>query len=168
MRIVKFIAAAAFAIALSTPAFALGGPYFGFNYSTLDLDVPHNSDANIDYLSGTIGQYVHPNFAVELRAGLGIDDDKVNGVKVEVDYLVGAYGRVVYPVQRFVPYFLFGVTGAKVSAGSDDESELDLGYGFGTDYVITDQLSLNIEYANIIDGSDIDITAFSMGLRFSY
>mgnify|MGYP001208114961 FL=1 len=85
MRIVKFIAAAAFAIALSTPAFALGGPYFGFNYSTLDLDVPHNSDANIDYLSGTIGQYVHPNFAVELRAGLGIDDDKVNGVKVEVD-----------------------------------------------------------------------------------
>ena len=71
-------------------------------------------------------------------------------------------------MQRFVPYFLFGVTGAKVSAGSDDESELDLGYGFGTDYVITDQLSLNIEYANIIDGSDIDITAFSMGLRFSY
>ena len=107
-------------------------------YTALDGD-----DVDLGAITGRVTARLHPNFAVEGEASIGVKDDDITvagvNAKVEHDYDAAAYGVGILPVS---PNFeLFGRVGygttsikaevAGVRAEADGES---VNYGVGGNY----------------------------------
>ena len=48
---------------------------------------------------------------------------------------------------------------------SDDS---DFSYGVGIDFNVTDNVAINAEYMNYLDGSLFELSGFSLGARFAF
>ena len=51
-------------------------------------------------------------------------------------------------------------------SASDDES--DFSYGFGADFLVGDNIGINAEYMKLIDTSDVEVEAVSLGAKFYF
>ncbi|MEY1662468.1 porin family protein [Isoalcanivorax beigongshangi] len=148
--------------------------YVGLNVSEVEID-GGGSGSNPKPIALTVraGAQMNDFLAAEVRLGFGVNDDKVNGVKVELENTMGAYVRGILPLnERFGVYVLGGVTRAKVKASgfgvSDSESETKVAYGLGADFSLTPEMFVNIEYARLLDGSDFDLDALSVGAGWRF
>ncbi|MCG6659388.1 porin family protein [Halomonas campisalis] len=111
-------------------------------------------------------------FAVEGHLGTGGSDTN-QGVKAELDYIVGAYAKGIVPVsQEFRIYGLAGVTEVKMTgsaggfSGSDRES--DFSYGAGAEFDVAPNLSVGADYMRYLDKSDGTFDAASVGVRYRF
>src|SRR5262245_7144209 len=93
----------AFAFAVSAAALlapglanAQEGAYVGLGYTQFDAE-----DISVGGVTGRVGYRFHPNFAAEVDASFGVDDDE----GVELDNSVGVYGVGILPVSSQVDLF---------------------------------------------------------------
>jgi len=141
------------------------GPYAGANLIFMDADWGF-ADASFSAISGRLGTSINENFSGEVRVALGLDDDKIGGVNVGLDSMIGGYLRAGIPVaNNLFPYAVIGFTRTEldVDPGSSD-SDTDLSYGIGVDLALDRNISLNIEYMEYYDDSDVDISGISIGI----
>jgi opacity protein-like surface antigen len=151
------------------PGFYVGG---GYSFTTLDSnDVDADADLGVLFVRGgyQLNQYV----ALEARLGEGVQDDKIDGVKIENDEFYGAYVKVGLPTTTgFYPYGLLGMTHAKIKLSvpgfSDSTSDSDVSYGVGVDYWFSKQLSGGLEYANFYDKDGDSITGVTLGVNYKF
>ena len=112
-------------------------------------------------------------FGYEARLGFGISEGSDNGVEVDVQTIVGFYLNAhsnignalsVYGVAGYtwVRYDL--KSGGTPSLSSEDES--GFGYGFGIDLGKQNSMKLNLEFMQILDKSDFDLSTISIGVSF--
>ncbi len=166
---ISLFAVPAMAQTVSTPQW-----YGTAGYTALDAD-----DATLGAITGRVGARIHPNFAVEGEASIGVVDDDitvagVNG-SVEQDYDAALYAVGVLPV---TPNFeLFGRVGygttsikadvAGVSAEEDGES---VNYGVGGTYYLNAQNGLRADWTrrDFTDdnGGEVDTYGVSYVRRF--
>lgn len=149
-----------------------GNRYMGVNFGFLDYeDDGMSGDASVSTIEGRVGGFFNDYVAGELRAGLGVtgDETTISGTKVDIDvnYLFGGYFRIGAPVtDKIFPYALLGYTKAEVEASgggvSVDASETDTSFGVGVDVQISN-MSLNFEYASLLDKKGGEISGFSVG-----
>ena len=149
-----------------------GNRYMGANFGFLNYeDDGMSGDASVTTIEGRVGGFFNDYVAGELRAGLGVTGDETSimgtNVDVDVNYLLGGYFRFGAPITNKVfPYALLGYTRAEVEASgggfSADATETDTSYGIGVDVDIVD-MSLNFEYANLLDKKGGKISGFSVG-----
>jgi len=88
------------------------------------------------------------------------------GAKVEH---VGAFLKPTYTVDRGVK--LYALAGyAKTSFGNrKDFSDTGFAYGAGVDYDLTKELTLFVDYENLLSDADVyDINAFTLGVDFKF
>ena len=119
-------------------------------YTVLDGD-----DVNLGALTGRLTARVHPNFAVEGEASIGVKDDDitvagVNG-SVEHDYDAAAYAVGILPISPNVE--LFGRVGygttklkAEVAGVSASDSEESVNYGVGANYFLDGQNGVRADW----------------------
>ncbi|TAL17059.1 porin family protein [bacterium] len=176
MKKLKVLAALVLAALVCAPVFAADGfatPYFGgtLNFQEIEPD-GGGSDADPIGITAILGGFVHRNIALEGRLGLGIIDDSVQGVDVINDYNLGVYARGVFFADKFMPYFLLGLSTAKVSVdwdgGSDSETDSGLSIGLGADYKFQPNMAANIEWISIVNGDDYDLTSLNLGVRYYF
>lgn len=113
-----------------------------------------------------------PNFGVEAEGVIGVADDDFGGVSVELDHLVGVYGKGIWPVSDTVD--LYGRAGVvegelSVSGGGFGASDSDTGiaYGVGGTLDLTDRMYARGDYTRYdIDSLEADTFTLSLGLRF--
>lgn len=151
------------------PGFYAGA---GYTLATFDSnDFNSNADLGVLFLRG--GYQINKYLAVEARLGEGIQDDKIQGVKLEAEEMYGAYAKVGLPTDiGLYPYALLGMTHAKVKASvpgfSDTTSDSDISYGIGADYWFDKQLSAGLEYANFYDKNGDTISGLTLGVNYKF
>lgn len=136
---------------------------------------------NLAAVVGRFGYFITENFAIEARAGTGVADDSINvsgvDVAIELNRLLSIYGVGKMSVSENVSaYGLIGYSSAKVTAtatnvvNSPSSSAYDngLSYGIGIQFDAGKNFNYNAEYTNYLDGSDYDLSAFSVGLSVGF
>lgn len=162
---------------VSVAAMAGGGApgiYVGAGYTGAEVDfngLSGSADTGVLFVRG--GYQVNQNVAFEARLGTGVDDGHVEGAKVEVDDMYGAYLKAGLPLQMgFYPYVLLGATHGKVKVSghgfSESDTSSDISYGIGIDYWFSDQVSAGLEYANFYDKDGVEVSGWTLGLNYKF
>lgn len=181
-RVLIIFSAIAYVLFPSTSfAGSAGSSYAGIQYGMVTYSETGIPDFEPTALAGRLGYFVHDQFSIEGRIGIGISDDSAvvdvgfgpENVSLEVDSLVGIYGVAHLPLSDNAS--LYGVIGftqgeltVKVSgipfSGDDD----DLSYGIGVDFGVGQKTSVNIEYMSYLDETAYDVTAIALGVNFAF
>lgn len=151
------------------PGFYAGA---GYMFATLESnDVDADVDLGVLFLRG--GYQINQYLAVEARLGEGVQEDKIYGVKLEIEEMYGAYAKVGLPTDvGLYPYALIGMTHAKLKASVPGDSatstDSDISYGIGADYWFNKQLSAGLEYANFYDKDGDTISGLTLGVNYKF
>lgn len=160
-----------------TPAFAQEGMYVGVNVSQTEYKEEGIPSAKPSAISFKVGNQFNKNFALEARLGTGLSDDRITvfGVPatVEVDNFYGVYAKGILPVSNMISaYGLVGYTHGEITARaagmSVTGSDSDFSYGLGVDFAITQNMSLNIEWARLFEGAGYKVNALSFGVGYKF
>lgn len=152
--------------------------YFGAQYSQQSVD-----DANWDFglVSGIAGYQFNEIFAVEGRLGLGVQDEEYSGeltwVNIGIDNSYSVLGKASWPLlETLSVYGIAGFNKTKYDFELNNEnyshSEDGLIYGAGAELRITQNLSLNFEYAVLPEVGDdednLDVDSISAGINYRF
>lgn len=166
--------------AINTVAIAdnTGNTYVGVSYGLGTYNEDGVEELNPTGLMGKYGKYMSDGFSLEGRFGIGLQDDSVNllGVDVSLDFdtLFGVYGVGHVNVNKSSSvYGLIGFTRAEatVSApgfGSETDDESGVSYGVGANIGVGDNVALNIEYIQYLNKSDFDFSTIGFGVVFNH
>lgn len=147
--------------------------YGELGYSALDVKGSGIS-VNLGALTGTVGYDLHPNLAVEGMLAFGVNDDKVNGAKVELEH---SYGLFAKPRIMLSPNFeLFGRLGyveSKLKASAPGYRSLadtdgDWAYGLGGNYYFDRNSYLSANYLRFYDKDNVKGDGFTIGVGMRF
>lgn len=153
-------------IALSSvPMFASAQWVSGVNYSQFDWE-----SVSLGVIGASIG-YKMPTesaFSVtpQFRLGMGISDDSIGGVDVEIDTFMALSAKGQYDFSPVFYGFIepsYGKAEMSASGFGDVESDWEFGIGGGVGYSFTDFVAAEVQYETY-DETDV----LSLNLRFSY
>lgn len=150
-----------------------GNRYVGASIGFMDVELGGASkDAKINQFVGRVGGYVNDYIALEGRAGVGVTGETIDGVDVDLRYLVGAYVRAGVPLKHeLFPYLLLGFTRAdfeaKAGGLSSNSAETDSSLGIGLDANLGG-LSLSLEYASFVDKDGAGLSGMSVGIKTTF
>jgi opacity protein-like surface antigen len=180
MKSLAVAACVALSLAAVAPAGAQEarpGPYGGFNFSQISYDQSGASSASLTGIGGVLGTVLSPHFAVEARAGIGLNDDQINigptTVMVDLNSYFSGYLKGILPLApRFGVYGLAGFTIAKFTGNNGalylTKWESDFSYGAGVEFGLTPTTSLGLELLRMFEGSGYNLDAVSVGLNFRF
>ncbi len=166
-------------LALSAAANA-GDWYVGGSFSVLDTEhtiFGASADAQPTSLNLVFGHKFHRNFAVEGLVGFGVSDDSVGGVyDFELDSIVGVSAVGILPISdSFELFAKLGYAQADYSDSDGDDADASGAiYGVGSNYSISSNLALTLEYTVYPDGDydnfpiDVETDAVSFGLNYQF
>jgi opacity protein-like surface antigen len=123
-----------------------GGAHVGYNYAFTPL-------AGNTFVLGVVGDLSY----VDITRGAGITDGvRTIGVTQELDYLATVRLKAGVGLDRFLVYGTGGVAFGKIetsfvntvfgSSAEDEETRVGYAVGAGTDYALTDNVLLGVEY----------------------
>ena len=150
---------------------AADSSYFGGGVAIVDFDSAISADLVAAY--GRAGTKFSENFSGEVRLGVGVADDTATvfggDIDVSLENFAGAYLRAGLPVSgNIYPYVIAGVSRVDMEVSSAfasaSDSETDLSYGLGSDFMINDSVGVNVEYMSYIDKNGGEITALGATL----
>lgn len=169
----------------STLAESEGETYVGVQYAVGNYSEDGISqDFNPTALVGRFGRYFTPNFSIEARLGIGLQDDTQflpefgSGLDatLELDTIIGAYATGHVDISESVS--IYGVLGASKVKGTtrvpdfpglrSTENNSGLSYGAGVDVEVGNDVALNIEYLQYLDKPEYDLGVLGLGLVFSF
>ncbi|GIU67421.1 outer membrane beta-barrel protein [Candidatus Phycosocius spiralis] len=151
----------------SAPSFAQSNTYITAGYDHL-----HTKKTDTGTLNGRVGYQFSPNIGLEGEGGIGIKEDKVNGVKVRTRGTLGAFGVASIPVGDSLSIFgragyVHRWTEAKGDASllkkqgyksKDDDGSFAI--GVGGQYMLDDSNGVRLDYTRYTKDKGADgITA---------
>jgi opacity protein-like surface antigen len=164
------LAAGSLSVAQAQPLYPQ--PYVGGDamFWSLDPDRAPSWDGVGLRLNG--GVKFNDFFAVEGHLGTGGSDTN-QGVKAELDYVVGGYAKGILPLaEEFRLFGLAGFTEVKMSGrlGPFEVSDRESGfsYGAGAEFDVMPNLSVGADYMRYLDKSDFTFDAANVGVRYRF
>lgn len=141
---------------------ATPGVYGGVGYTHYDGD-----DVSLGGITGRLGYEINPNFAVEGEASLGVVDDEIGPVEIELNSAFGLYVMGKLPVtDRLEAFARAGYHWTEVEAsalGTTAAGDEDgFAFGAGGQYWLTDRFGVRGEYTRL-DGDDGELDTFGIG-----
>lgn len=144
-----------------------------------------SQEFNPSILIGRFGRYLHPNFSLEGRLGIGLQDDTqflpelgVSGqdATLELDYILGVYGTGHFNLtDSFSVYGVLGASSVKGTASlpsfpaiKSTENNSSVSYGIGADLGISNNIALNLEYMMYLDKPEYDLSVIGLGIVFDF
>jgi opacity protein-like surface antigen len=152
------------ASAIASAQWTVGGGYANYSEDDGGLDI------SLGGVYGSAG-YVYENgqisFMPELRIGVGVADDNVSGVNVEIDSFLLLSLRGQYEVTKDFSVFLQPTYGrlevtANFNGQSASDDEWEFGFGGGAAFKVSDTTSIEAIYESF-DGTDV----LSLGVRIA-
>lgn len=130
-----------------------------------------------------LGYRLNPYVALEARLGqtrsttaasAGDGGEQVD-LRFGIDYAVGGYAKVIWPVDpgRIEPYLLIGATRVETRTAVTGEpsirvSDTDLSYGVGTHLWANSRAGMKLEYTRYLDKSGMRVDAPHVGFIFRF
>jgi outer membrane immunogenic protein len=160
------LAVTAFASAPSFAQNAAGQTYINGGYNHFQ-----NKTSDTGTLNGRVGYQFTPNFAVEGEGGIGVNDDKVNGVTVKTRGTLGAFAVVNAPVAERLS--LIGRAGyvhswaeAKAAGVKVKDDDGSFAVGVGGQYMLDDANGIRLDYTRYTEGKGANGYAASFVRKF--
>jgi opacity protein-like surface antigen len=146
--------------------------YFGGGLAVTELS-EEGDEVSLNVIHARVGKFFNENISLEARAGFGVGDDDIDGIKVELSNYYGVYLRGGFPVnETLYPYAVLGYTRGKIKAsyGGDSisSSESDTSFGLGVDIKLNEKAAINLEYLNYIDKDGAVLDGFSIGISSTF
>lgn len=169
------LALAAFCCASAAPA--QDGTYVGVSYGLVTYQEDGLPTVRPQFLAFKAGRDLHPNIAVEVRAGFGVGDDTVNvagtPVDFKIDHYAGVFGKGILPLaDAFSVYGLVGLVAGKVTARgfgySASSSDTSFSVGLGIDLAFSRHSVVNVEWSELFQGTGYKVEAASLGYTYMY
>jgi outer membrane immunogenic protein len=160
------LAPAAFAQEADAPKY-----YWWAGYGTGEFDQDFAGDtARLGALQGKLGWRFHPNFAIEVEAAFGVDEDDINAGTLLLNHQFGGFGVAYLPLLDTVE--VFGRAGAvevqtesDLWAGIRHDKSGGVGYGLGAIWYVG-PLDVRFEYTHYQVNNDAAAYMISLGSRF--
>jgi len=158
-------------------AASAGQVYGGLQYARSTYQEDGFEELHPSALVARLGKYFHDAFALEGRFGLGVQDDSIGvlgiDVSLEIDSMLGVYGVGHLALnQTSSVYGILGITRGEATASapgvSQSADKSDLSYGVGADIGLGGNTALNIEYVSYLDKSDAEFSAVALGVKFMF
>ena len=163
-----------------TFAYDTGDGFVGAQYAMATYSESGVPDFDVSALVIRGGYFFNKYFSLEGRLGFGIGDDTQNvfgiDINLELDNMYGIYGVGHIPLNQTVDlYGVIGFTNAEASAeavgipgatASGDES--DLSFGIGADFLVSKNISLNLEYMAYLSKDVFDLSALGFGINYNF
>lgn len=148
-------------------------PYAGVNLTKVNYKEDGFDTASPTALTFRLGNQFNQNLAVEGRLGLGLSEDQVEGITVELDRYFGVYAKAILPAsETFSIYGLVGYTDGDLTFSipgfSLSSSDSDFSFGFGVDIQVSKTVILNAEFAQLVKGDGFEVEGVSFGLGFKF
>ena len=153
------------------------GFYAGANVSFLDFAVDGSPSASPSTASFRLGRRFE-FLATEIRLGGGLSNSQTSAfgtpVDVKVDQILSLLLKGMIPITReHSPYVIVGRTDAQVTtriAGFSfvDSFTNEFSYGIGLDWAISRNVSINAEWARLLQGSNYRVDALTLGVDFKF
>ncbi len=166
----KTIAAAGLSLFLTQVATA--ETYGSVSYALFETEII-GIDFDTPTLQFAVGNQFDDNWGVELRFGVGTDEDRAFGLDMEISQYYALYLKPTLPLANNVSlYALLGVANTEVdtSVGEDDDS--DISYGFGIAAEVNPGVDLFGEYISLYDDTDdgisVEIKGFNIGVGLTF
>ncbi|MCP1676336.1 hypothetical protein J2T57_003497 [Natronocella acetinitrilica] len=158
------------AVSLAGPAQAQsqGNLYLGVDLHGWSFSPDRGSNWRDFGVRGKFGGRIAENFAIEAHAATG-GSDRSNGATLELDYLMGLFVRGDIPITRYTSlYGLVGFSELKYTLANDSDRDSSVSFGFGGDFQVSNNTSLNIDWIRYINETDYDYSALSLGARWRF
>jgi hypothetical protein len=145
-----------------------GKRYVGASVTFPDYELRSESAA-LTGLQGRVGGFLNEYMAFEGRAEIGVIGDTIANRDVDLSYSFGPYIRAGLPLDKVFPYLIVGFTRAVVDLGSPSisDAETDSSYGVGADFEVLN-LTISLEYMQLIDKNNMDLSGFSFGFTSTF
>lgn len=142
--------------------------YLGAQVNYINGDTGYG-DVNPMALSINGGYQLNPNIALEARIGVGVTDDTVIGVDVELDQYYAGYVVGSYPLSKeFSVYGMVGFSDVEITATANGRSasasDDGISYGLGGVYNFNNNIGLNLEYVLLAE----DINSLNFGVTYKF
>lgn len=158
---------------LASAPFALASPYIGGGYSQLYVstgDFNDGIDMGTLHLQG--GYQFNDFFALEARVGMGVSGATFAGIDHDVDTYYAGFVKIGAPLDNFYPYLLVGYSQGTIETEKNgvrsEWKESDMAYGLGLGYKVMPNLTVQLEYNNLLSKGDLTIIGFSAGLTYHF
>jgi hypothetical protein len=150
-------------LALSTANANDARGYIGLQLGKADFE-----DDDLNYGLARIGIKFPNNIAAEVRYGAGANSKTNDGVKVEVERILGVYGAYHFDLADKLS--LYGIVGwsevvinSTDSLDSVDTSQGGISYGIGAEF-----RGFNVEWMQYLDTDDVDTQAIAIGYNYHF
>ena len=149
---------------VASAQWTVGGGYANYSEEDGDLELSLGGvygSAGYKYENGQI------SFIPEIRIGVGVADDSVEGINVEIDSFLALSLRGQYEVTKDFSVFLQPSYGrleltANFNGQSVSDDEWEFGFGGGAAFKVSDTTSIEAIYESF-DGTDV----LSLGFRLA-
>lgn len=143
--------------------------YFGVNYAALGLVSSNETELDTPVVFMTPGLQVNSIFAVEGRAGFGVDTDRIGSIEFAVQNYFGVFARLGAPVNpRFYPYLMLGYGLVKIDSSIGSSSVKDFAYGIGANFGFTENFFGKVEYMNYYDEDGLELSGGALGIEYRF
>ena len=129
-------------------------------------------------LTLTVGQQVHPNFAVEGRFGFGVADDSIRyqvnkttaiETDIELDYAVSILAKPQVRVSDSGSiYALIGWSRSKLSTDGGSGAESGFSYGAGFAVQASKNFDLHLDWLRLMDQEGVELSSINLGLSYRF
>ncbi len=130
-------------------------------------------DLDNDTFTFRYGSPITDNFAWEVRFGGGLDEDKQDTTRYDIDYTSSAFiNYIASPDSELTAYTLLGFTRTKFAAQTgtlrSSITEEGYSYGVGVQYTFAGTGLVNLEYAKLLSTDYADSDAITLGIGFKF
>lgn len=153
--------------------------YLGMQVSQFNIDSgPDFSTAKPVGLTLTVGEQVHPNFAVEARLGFGVADDTIRyqpndtttaETDIELDYAVSILAKPQARVSDSVSvYALAGWSRSELSTAGGSGADSGLSYGAGFALQPAPKLDVYLDWLRLMDEEGVALSSINLGFTYRF
>ena len=179
----KHLALIALCSAAATPALAVERPYIAVDYELMNYAFKvgaANPEFDVTAARLRAGTMLNRWFGVEAHVGMGVDDDTqqmipgvgTSATTLELNKAYGLYGVARLPMGRGGLFTYAGYayvdTEVAIRGFSASQEENGLSYGAGLDIPAPWGMSLELDYKQVLDEGNLNLTSFGVGLRKNF
>lgn len=161
------IAAAAVALSFAAaPAFAqdASGPQ---GYASLGAMVLADDFVSLGGVQARLGAKFTPNFAIEVEGAVGVVEDSISGVDIQLDHQLAGYLVGFFPVSDQTEFIgRVGYSTFQVSVPGGSGSADTVNFGVGVQHNFDDHNSLRGDYTFMSGDGDANMYSLAYVRRF--
>jgi len=168
MKKTLFAAAAAVALSLvAAPAFAQDAKetvvYGSIGYANIGDDFVDLGGAQV-----RLGAKVHQYFGIEAEGTIGLVDDSIAGIDIDLEHQIGIYGVVFLPMAESTDLIArVGVSNFEIGVPGGSADEDTINYGVGIEHRFDEKNGVRADYTYMDgDAGDADMWSIAYVRRF--